>query len=349
MIFLMPEALILAPLFLAGALLTWWLADRRRARITGRLADDSLYPGVVVRPAPGRVRLLRLLQLLALAILLLAAARPQASPPLPVNRAAVVIAVDASRSMLADDVDPNRLEVARGLAKQFVESAPASARLGIASFSDSAFVLVPPTNATDELLAALDRVEAASNTSLAAAIVAGVRMLPGRNEAEPPEPLNGQGGEPDVSNSEQRSADPQVPLPPGRILVFSDGVTNVSASPDLAAEEALDLALTFAEEQEVQVYTVPVGSDGGAVSRIDGQDYFIPFDGETLERMSERTGGQRLDAAEPELLREAFRDLGREIRWEAAEVEVSALLTGTAFVLLLLAAGVGLSTGRRLP
>ncbi|HEX7005032.1 MAG TPA: VWA domain-containing protein [Trueperaceae bacterium] len=348
MTFLWPNALLLAPLLLGTALFTWWLADRRRARSAGKLADERLYPSVVRPPLPSRTRSLRLLQLLALAVLLLAAARPQASPPLPANKAAVVIALDASRSMLADDVDPNRLEVARNLAKQFVESAPASALLGLASFSDSAFVLVPPTNAGDELLAALERVQATSNTSLAAAIVAGVRMLPGRGEAEPPESLSGAGR--DLrSTAGGGSVDPPEPLPPGRILVLSDGVSNVSANPGLPANEALELALDFAEEQEVQVYTVPVGSVGGAVTHIDGQDYFIPFDGETLELMSERTGGQRLDAGDPEGLREAFRDLGREIRWEAAEVEISALLTGVALILLLIAATVGLRTSRRLP
>ena len=348
MTFLWPEMLLPAPLLLAAALFTWWLADRRRAARTAGLADERLFGGIVKLPERSRVRLLRGLQLLALSTLLVAAARPQASPPLPVNKAAVVIALDASRSMLADDVAPNRLEVARDLAKQFVESAPSSARLGVASFSDSAFVLVPPTTASDKLISALDRVEASSNTSLAAAIVAGVRMLPGRGEAQPPEALSGPARD-DGPAARNVPVSSQEPLPPGRVLVLSDGVGNVSANPGLPPDQALELALTFAEEQEVQVYTVPVGSDGGAVTRIEGQDYFVPFDGETLEQMSERTGGLNLDPGEPERLREAFRSLGREIRWEATEVEVSALLTGAAAILIVVAGGLGLATGRRLP
>lgn len=358
MTFLWPDLLLAAPLLVLAALFTWWLGDRRRARTATSLADERLYRGIVQRPRRSRVRLLRGLQLAALGLLLIAAARPQANPPLPVNRATVVIAVDASRSMLADDVQPNRLEVALDLAKEFVEGAPASARLGVASFSDSAFVLVSPTNAKDEVLEALDRVEAASNTSLAAAIVAGVRMLPGREDAQTPERLSQRGQEdggadPSFPTQGQtpdpEPADPTEPLPPGRILVLSDGVTNVSASPRLAAEEAVELALTFAEEQEVQVYTLPVGREGGTVAHIDGQDYFVPFDGRALEQISERTGGLQLESDEPEELREAFRDLGREIRWEATEMEVSALLSALAVLLLTVAGGVGLATNRRLP
>lgn len=343
MTFAWPALLWLAPALPLVLVLLWRSADRRRARSAGRLADERLYPAVVRAPALRRVRLTRALQFGALTALLLAAARPHAEPPLPVNRAAVVIALDASRSMLADDADPNRLEAARSLARDFVENAPASARIGVASFSDSAFVLVPPTHARPEVLEALDRVAVASNTSIAAAIVAGVRMLPGREEASPPEALGS--GRPTARAAQSARG----PLPPGRILLLSDGVSNVSSNPGLPAEAAVDLALAFAEEQEVEVFTVPVGSEGGAVTRIDGSEYFVPFDGAALEALSGRTGGRHLDPRDPEELRAVFRDLGREIRWEATEMEVSALLSGLAALLLVSAGGVALATARRLP
>lgn len=355
--FLWPDLLLLVPLLLGTALLAWWLADRRRSRSSSALADERLFTTVVRPPRRSRVRLLRVLQLSALAVLLIAAARPQATPLLPVNRAATVVALDASRSMLANDVDPNRLEVARELAKSFVEGAPGSARIGVASFSDSAFVLVPPTSVKDEVIEALERVDAASNTSLAAAIVAGVRMLPGRTEARPPEPLDqtvarsdDPGGAGDrLAKPDSKPAESGESLPPGRILVLSDGVANVSSQPGLPAADAVELALAFAEEQQVQVYTVPVGREGGTVAWIDGQNYFVPFDGDALERISERTGGLQLDPDEPEELREAFRDLGRDIRWEATALEVSSLLSAVAALLLLVAGGVALVNSRRLP
>jgi Ca-activated chloride channel family protein len=352
MSFVWPTLLWLAPALLLVALLAWRIAARRRNRTAASFVDPHLLTQVVHTASPRRIRWTRGLQLASLALLLVAAARPLADPPLPVNKAAVVIALDASRSMLADDADPNRLEFARAIAKEFVEQVPASTLIGVASFSDSASLLVPPTLARDEVLEALDRVEPARNTSLADAVVAGVRMLPEREDSMPAEPLGTVG--PQDAFGSPRGEDTQAPvatepLPPGRILVISDGVSNVSSTPGLPAEVALDLALEFAEEQEVEIYTLPVGNEGGTVTTIEGRAYFVPFDGRTLELVAERTGGGYLSTGDREELREVFRELGRQIRWERTEMEVSALLSGFAALLLLVAGWLGLLATRTVP
>jgi Ca-activated chloride channel family protein len=358
MTFIWAPLLLLVPVLLLAALMAWFAAGRRRKRGAGRLADRHLY-GQIVRTLPPRTsNWSKGLQLAALAALLLAAARPLAEPPLPANEAAVVVALDTSRSMLAQDATPNRLEAARELAREFTEQTPGSALVGLASFSDSAYVLVPPTRIRGEVLEALERIEPGANTSLAAAIIAGVRMLPGREAASPPEPLGlPLSGGPDTEADRSVAApDPQPPgvtadreLPPGRILVLSDGVSNTTSVPGLDPELALELALTFARAQEVEVFTLPVGRQGGTVSRIDDQDWYIPFDGDALESLATVTGGRHLDPGDPDELREVFRDLGRAIRWKPTEIEVSALLSALAAALLLAAGGLGLLGARRLP
>ncbi len=100
--------LLLFPLFIG--FLVW--AGRRRERTAQAFADARLRALVVRQPPKAHVRWPLALQLLALFLLLLAAARPVASPPLPSNKAAVVLAVDTSRSMLAADLNPSRLEAA---------------------------------------------------------------------------------------------------------------------------------------------------------------------------------------------------------------------------------------------
>ncbi len=348
--FLWPDFLwflLLAPLLLFAL----QLLARRRERTAQAFADAHLLAHVLTKPGPALRRWTLGLQLAALSVLLVAAARPVATPPLLVNKAAVVIALDASRSMLASDVEPNRLEVARGLAEQFAAQAPAGAQIGLVSFSDVASVLVPPTTDREKLLEALARVQPARNTSLASAVVTGVRMLPGREGVAPPEaltlpssltpPPNDAPSQPDNVSSDN--------VPPGSILILSDGVSNVSAASGLPGTSAIDLAARFAADNEVKLYTLPVGREGGAVTRIGGQDYFVPFEGETLARLADISQGDDLGDADAEALGALFRDLGRAMRWERSDFEIAAPLSGFAALLMLVAGGLSLRSQRRVP
>ncbi len=349
MTFLWP-ALLWLLLLLPLLLLMFGLAARRRRRTTRAFADDHLLEALVARPGALRRRWLTGLQLAALAALLLAAARPLAVPPLRVNKAAVVIALDASRSMLADDVDPSRLENARELAASFVLEAPAATQIGLVSFSDVASVLVSPTTDRQVLIEALASVGPARNTSLVDAIVAGVQLLQGRETLEIPDALRPPTPAPPAApETRAEPADPVAELPPGSLLIFSDGVANVSANPTLPAAMALDLAARFAADSEVRLYAVPVGREGGAVSRIDGQDFFIPFEPRTLERLAAASDGTYVFPPDEEALRVVFDELGVVMRWEPTEIEISSLLAAVATVLLLVVGGLSLRWQRRVP
>jgi Ca-activated chloride channel homolog len=336
-------ALTLLPL--TAALL--WAAARRRARRREAFADPHLL-GAVTRRAPRTLVGWSVgLQLFALTALLVAAARPVASPRLPVNVAAVVLALDASLSMLADDVDPNRLEVARELAAAFVRQAPASTRIGLVSFSDAATTLVPPTTDREALHEGLHAVQPAANTSLSAAIVTGVRALPGRERAPVPDALRAPG----TSDDSDTGAAPDIAadLTPAGIVIFSDGGDNVAANPGVPGDLALELAARFAADHEVPVYTVPVGRDGGAVSEIDGQLYFVPYDPASLARVAALSGGEQLDARDHDAVAAVFRELQTAIRWRPTEVEVSSPLAATALLTMLLGAVLSLRWQRRVP
>jgi len=325
-------------LLLLVPLAVWLLAaSARRRQVRARAYADPHLLGTVLPAASGRSRLPLALQLGALALLLLGAAQPVAQPRLPVNQASVMIALDASRSMLADDVVPTRLEAARTVARQFLELAPASTRIGFLTFSDNASVLVPPTTDRQEVLAALERVKPAQATSFASALVSGVRALPGRGQAvPPPELLDG----PPPGGPAAVPIDPQT-LPPGAILLLSDGISNRGASPPVAAR--------FAQDHRVKLYAVALGREGGAVSRVGGQLVFVPFDTRELTRLAELTGGQFLYPPDPEKLRGLYRDLGSAIRWQPSELGLGAPLAGLAAGLLVLGGGLALAWQRRVP
>ncbi len=337
--------LLLLPLVVV--FLRW--AERRRAHTAAVLVDAHLLPAVVLRPPKAHVRWPLALQLVALGLLLLAAARPVASPPLPTNKAAIVLAVDTSRSMLASDLNPSRLEAAKATARKFIELAPPSTQIGLVSFSDTASALVLPTTDRKKLLEAIERLKPAQNTSIENAIVTAVRMLPGRRDLRPPAELQ----VPDLSQGVPELPRPQTPLPkdlpPGSVVILSDGASNVSPNPSLPTRSSLEIAARFAKEHNVRLYTFPMGQPGGAVAQIEGRNYYIPFEPRTLEQLAQTTGGKHTYPPTEEALRAIARELGTVIRWEARPTEVTVLFSAVAVVLLLLAAGLSLHWQRRVP
>jgi Ca-activated chloride channel homolog len=166
-----------------------------------------------------------------------------------------------------------------------------------------------------------------------------VKSLPGRKDAQVPNELLG-----------TRRANPAAPatppidvnaLPPGAILLLSDGVSNNARSdPKLAAK--------FAKDNKVKVYTVAVGREGGAVSRIDGQDYFIPFDAKSLAAIAQDTDGKAITPNDANL-ESVFKELGTAIRFEPTKLELGGILSGLAVALLALGGAMSLQWNRRLP
>lgn len=355
MSFQAPEMLWLL-LLVPAAAAALWAAEARRARRPSAYADPALVSAVVRHAPAARSRWILALQLGALALLLLAAARPVASPPLPTNEAATIIALDASRSMLADDIAPNRLEAARKLAEEFVRQSPRTARLGLISFSDVASLLVPPTTDHAAVLDALKKVRAGQNTSLIGAVLAGVRMLPGRKglplprelqtrppgAAAAPAPPSSTPGPGTIAGHPGR-------LAPGAILVLSDGVGNVSGNAALPSDLALGIAARFAADNGVTIDALPLGREGGAVTRLNGQDYFVPYAPQNLERLTEFAGGSLVEPSNARALRDLAHRLGIVMRWVPRKLEVSAPLAAVAVGLLLVAGALGMSAHGRLP
>lgn len=335
-----------------------WRADRRRTVTAKSFADAHLLGEVVRRPPKAHVRWPLALQLLALGLFLFSASRPVATPVMPGNKASVMIAIDTSKSMLATDLNPTRLEAARFAAKEFLKVAPPSTQIGLVSFSDTATVLVPPTTNREVMLETIDRLKPAQNTSLAAAIITGVRSLPGRKDIKPPEELQPRGfGQQDPNtftfpDQQPQSDKPEVKpenLPPGSILIVSDGATNVSANPDLQNQQAMDIAAKFAKDNGVKLYTLPVGREGGTTMQLQGQTYYVPFEPKNLQQLADKTEGKNIYPPDQNKLKEVFKELGTVIRWEPTKLEISSLLSGLAMVLMLIGGALSLRWQRRVP
>jgi Ca-activated chloride channel family protein len=329
-------------LLAAPALLLAYLrAQRLRARAEAALADPHLLGALWQRPPAVRRHLPVGCYLTAVALLTLAMARPTASVPLPTNQATLVLAIDVSKSMIGQDVRPNRLQAAQQAALEILEAVPGSARVAVVAFSDYAQVLVPPTTDREAVREALAGLKVLQATGVGAAIVEALRILPGRPEALGDRlAALAQPGGPRPPAPPASAPAPEA-LPPAAVVILSDGVSNLGVDPAVAAR--------LARDANVKIYGVGVGAPGGSVMEVDGQLVLVPFDPTLLQQIAQLTGGRYADVTRRDELRQWARQLGRAIRWERRRTEITSPLAGLAGVLVLTGASFSLLWFRRVP
>ena len=127
------------------------LAQRRRAVAAEAFVTEPLRPSVAPRQPRWRRHVPMVAFVVALAVLIVAAARPERSSAVPVTDAAVMLTNDVSSSMAATDVSPSRLVAAERAAAQFLAKVPSHVRVGLLEFNERPVVLQSPT--TDHAVA----------------------------------------------------------------------------------------------------------------------------------------------------------------------------------------------------
>ncbi|MFG1679586.1 VWA domain-containing protein [Nonomuraea sp. NPDC049269] len=198
-------------------------ARRRRRRAAVRVTSIAL-----VRTAlPGRTRWTRkippALFIAGLTLLVVGAARPQASVPVPQTSATILLALDTSGSMCSTDVDPNRITAAKKAATDFIESQRGGPHIGLVTFAGTAGLLVPPTDDTDSLIKALDNLTVSRGTAIGQAMLASIDAI-----AEVDPSVAPTGAKPGGGAGYAGAA----------IVVLTDGANTQGVDPQLAAQEA---------------------------------------------------------------------------------------------------------------
>ena len=145
--FLSPErfALLLVPLLFAALYL---VRQRRRRAYVVRYTDLDLIDAVAPRRPGLRRHVVAAVYLTAIALLVIAAARPALATEVA-NEPTVVLAFDTSRSMEATDVTPSRIVAARDAAHRFIDVVPAGVRVGLVAFDQTARVDHPSDDLED--------------------------------------------------------------------------------------------------------------------------------------------------------------------------------------------------------
>jgi Ca-activated chloride channel family protein len=314
--------LVLAALVLIPALIgTYVRQQRHRRHAAAAFASPALLQSVAPRRPGWRRHAPMAAFALALAVLIVAAAKPEKTVAVPVERASIMLATDVSGSMEATDVRPSRLVAARRAARNFINGVPRGVNIGVMAFNGRPRVLQSPTPTRDDIETALNRLSPSGGTATGDAISAALRVL------RQPTGIN------------------RKP-PPSAIVLLSDGASTKGKNPIAAAQEA--------KRAKIPVYTVALGTPAGTIQvpRPGGasgtETRRVPPDPDSLAQVARASGGQSFTADDASELKRVYQKLGSQLGHEKRKRQLTSSFAGGALVLLLVGAGMSLAWFGRL-
>jgi len=258
-----------------------------------------------------------LLYAVAFTLFVFSLARPQ-SQNTTVERNAegidIVISLDISSSMLAEDIQPNRLVASKELAADFIDKR-ISDRIGINVFARESFTVVPPTldySLVKSMLETVDLGMVRDGTAIGMGIATAVNRL------------------------RDSKAESKV------IILLTDGMNNSGEIDPITAGE-------IADTYGIRIYTVGIGSRGTAPYPVDDpifgrryQNVEVNIDEEMLQQISQQTGGRYWRATDLEQYTEIYQEIDRLEQSEIEEITYvdyedlyfNYLLSGLLFLLI---------------
>jgi Ca-activated chloride channel family protein len=344
--------LLLSLVLLAGAVGVWLLAERRRMRYAVRYPNVDVLASVASGGRSWPRLVPPLLFALALALLLVGLARPNVERMLLKERATVILVVDTSRSMQADDVEPTRLGAAQQAIRDFLDTVPDRLNVGFVVFAGEAQVGTPPTKDHELVETAVDEIDTFliyGGTAIGDALQTAVDLAQ-QSTGEPPE------GQEIALGSRTRHLAQALNCgeeSPASILFLSDGAQTRGILQPLEGA-------ALAQEACIPVYTVALGTPEGTIDRgsfggplgapgSPTDRISVPPDPETLRQIAEMTGGSFTEARDAEALESAYSKLGSKLGREPGESEVTFLFVALAGAFLLLSGAVATFVSPRLP
>ena len=312
-----------SPIFLLGLLLVplgvlAYLSARRRSRryAVRFTAAPTLKLAAGTVPA-WRTHLPAAAALAALAVLTLALAKPQRTVDVPSERATIMLVTDHSRSMLATDVEPNRLTAAKKAADAFIDQLPPRVPLGVVAYSGAPDAVQAPSRDHGDTRQIIEAQVADGATATGDALLAATEaLLRGRSAVEK--------------------------RPPAAIVLLSDGQTSGGRDPVEVARGARRL--------KIPIFTVSLGTEAATVPGPEfGTRLPAVPDPATLREIAEISGGKAFAAEDDEELSSIYKALGSQLGTRKERREVTSAFAIGGLALLLGAAAASIRWGSRLP
>jgi Ca-activated chloride channel family protein len=309
-------ALLVLPVALG---LGYLVLQARRRRYAMRFTTIEMLDQVAPDRPGWRRHLTALGLLLAVAVATVAFARPVIAGETYESVQVVVLAIDVSLSMEADDVSPSRIDTVRDAAGEFLDTVPEGVSVGVVAFDGEARQLISPTARLDAVRRVIDN--SINHGSLGEGTAIGEAVFAGINAIE--------SSAPDIQETTPK---PTTGQSVGTIVVLSDGETTMGRSNDEAA--------TAARNADIRVHTIAFGTDAGTIVDPYGEVVPVPVNEAALEKLARQTDGKALTAATAEQLSQVYEDLGHSVQVETVPVEVADWFVGASLAVLSLA-GVG--------
>jgi Ca-activated chloride channel family protein len=292
----------------------WWYIgfQSRRERAAAAFVAPAMTPSVAPARPGWRRHAPMAAFALALAVLIVAAARPESKAAVPVDEGAVFLANDVSSSMAATDVKPSRLGAAIRADRTFLADVPDTVKVGALEFTETATVLQSPT--TDHALVsrALDGLHAYGHTaignalSLATHILAGLRGPDGRHV-------------------------------PGAIVLLSDGGSDLGLDPVTAARQAA--------AEHIPVYTVALGTARGTIQVYKHHAFVtvpVPLAPAALQQIAAAGKGRSFTAGDAATVSAVYKHLAAQLGHKTVRHEVTASFAGAGLILLVIGGAMSL-------
>lgn len=279
--FLHPNYLYL--LFILIPLIVWYVMRLSKAQAPFKLASTQAFKGMKPGLRVYARHLPFVLRMLAIALIIIVIARPQAVNSWEETESQgidIAMALDVSGSMLSQDLQPNRLEAAKKVAAEFITDRP-NDNIGLVIFAGESFTQCPLTTDHTVLLNLLNKVDFGlieDGTAIGLGLANAVNRL------------------------KDSQSDSRV------VILLTDGTNNRG---QIAPLTAADLSRSYG----IRVYTIGVGTKGMAPTPVQTpfgirmQNMPVDIDEKTLTEIAAITGGQYFRAEDTEGLRKVYEEI----------------------------------------
>ena len=334
--FLAPDMLWL--LLLIPALIgAYILAQRRRTRFALRYSSLSIVRDALDKRPGMRRHIPPLFFLCGIALMLFAAARPFGVVTLPKEQATVILTIDVSGSMRANDMKPTRLEAAKAAALAFIALQDAQTRIGVVSFSWNANLVQAPTTDRELVRAAVSRLINQQSTAIGSGILVSLDAI-----FEQPNTNSPRLGDLLAAATPTPTPVPRGNYAPATIILLTDGQNRTGPSPITAAQTAAD--------RGVRIFTIGVGTpQGTTIEGMGGFGFRAILDEDTLKRIAAITDGKYFHASDETALLTIYQNLAKGVVVTTEKEESTVIFTAVAMVFLMLGGALSLFWFNRLP